>query len=321
MEKKANVKKEKVSENKKVSREKNTNNSKKNIVKKSSKSEKGKESLDNTYISIERGKINKKYSDEKKRIESKINKEENIDVDLELQKIEEKLLNDTFFVKKDNMFSEGILEEKSVSNDNKSQKNTESVVIEETKKEKNIVTNFTKNKENLQDNDNLRKNNVKYKPLLFLFIKILLIIMFFYFVFGVIFGAMRMNNVNMGPSISGGELLIYYRLNKEYNIGDVVVIKRDGKTYVSRIVALSGMDVDITDDNEVLIDNYPEDYLPFYPTNKDSSSNTFPYKVEKDKYYVLNDYRLDVEDSRTFGSVSKSEIIGKVIAKLKIRDM
>lgn len=281
-----------------------------------------KDNLDNTYISIEREKINKKYSDEKKNLISENTKSNNIDVDLELKKIEEKLLNDNFFVKKEKIYHKETIEDKSIDN-NKSVslldvKNDE---IEEIADANEVIDNLIENKEVLHKPNNIKKKKVKYKPLLILLIKIIFVLIFYYLIFGLIFGAMRMNDTNMGPSISGGELLIYYRLEKEYNVGDVVIIKHDGKTYVSRIVALENMTVDINEEKEVLIDDYPENYIPFYPTDKENSKIVFPYKVEKNKYFVLNDHRLNTDDSRLFGSISSDEIIGKVIAKLKIRDM
>ena len=43
-------------------------------------------------------------------------------------------------------------------------------------------------------------------------------------------------------------------------------------------------------------------------------------KVIQDEFFVTNDYRNDTNDSRKFGSISKDEIVGRVIFQVQIRD-
>ena len=43
-------------------------------------------------------------------------------------------------------------------------------------------------------------------------------------------------------------------------------------------------------------------------------------KLYEDEYYILNDYRSSKTDSRSFGSVSKSDIKGNLIFILRRRD-
>ena len=58
----------------------------------------------------------------------------------------------------------------------------------------------------------------------------------------------------------------------------------------------------------------------YFSTYKNESSNiVFPYIVKKNEFFVLNDYRVDYSDSRTFGPLKKNEIKGKVIASIQIR--
>ena len=126
----------------------------------------------------------------------------------------------------------------------------------------------------------------------------------------------------MNPSITEGSLLLYYRLDKNYNVGDVVLFKYNNKDYVLRIVAREGQIVNINEDNELLVDGYPEEHQTFYETEiKEDSEITFPYTVEKGKVFVMGDYRLSKEDSRIFGEVETNTIKGKIISIFKTRNI
>ena len=62
-------------------------------------------------------------------------------------------------------------------------------------------------------------------------------------VFGIIFGLTPMKGGDMEPKLSAGDLLIYYRIGKEYARNDVVLMKREGKQYVGRLVGMPGESV------------------------------------------------------------------------------
>jgi len=143
-----------------------------------------------------------------------------------------------------------------------------------------------------------------------------MIILIIYLVFNYIFGIYIINSNNMFPSLVSGQLIIYYRLNNKFYNKDVIVYNK--KLY--RIVGISNDEINI-DNNYLTINGYREEDETFYKTNKEVSSNiNYPYKIEKDKYFVLNDYRLDTNDSRLFGAINKEEIDGLLIASIKIRD-
>lgn len=171
-----------------------------------------------------------------------------------------------------------------------------------------------KNKKQL-DKDKLKKN------LLYLSVKFLVIIIVLYLLLFKIFGLQVVNNNAMYPSIKEGALTIIYRLDKNYKTDDVVVADINGKEDVYRIIALEGDTVDITETGKLLINGFVEDREIFYDTYIDPESEvTFPYKVGKNEVFLMNDSRKVINDSRTFGSVNKKNIKGKVIAKLQIRD-
>ncbi len=166
------------------------------------------------------------------------------------------------------------------------------------------------------------KNEKTIKNLISLTIKILVLAIIFYIFFGVVFGLKRMETSFMSPNITEGDLLLYYKIEKNFELSDVVIVKNENKKNVYRIVAKEGQTVDISEDGKLLIDEYPEEHLAFYETTKNENSEiVFPYTVEAGKYFIMNDYRLEKNDSRVFGTISVDSIIGKVIGRLQIRNI
>jgi signal peptidase I len=130
-----------------------------------------------------------------------------------------------------------------------------------------------------------------------------------------------MHGETMYPRLRDGDLILYYRMEKDYHIGDVVVCKADGLTRVARIVAQGGDVVDINDDGQLLVNGNVQDEEIFYPTEGDPSGITYPYTVAQDSYFLLCDYRTISVDSRNFGSVPKDNFCGKVITILRRREI
>ena len=165
------------------------------------------------------------------------------------------------------------------------------------------------------DREKTKKNIVR------LVTKIVILSIIYYIFFGVVFGIKRMETSFMSPSITEGDLLIYYRMDKNYELGDVIVVKNN-KENVYRIVAKAGQTVDVNEQGVLLIDGYPEEHQAFYETDlKEDTQMIFPYTVEEGKLFVMNDYRLEKQDSRTFGTIFEDSIIGKVIGRLQIRNI
>jgi signal peptidase I len=83
--------------------------------------------------------------------------------------------------------------------------------------------------------------------------------------------------------------------------------------WVKRIIALPGETIEIRDgvifiNNSPLDDKYASE--PLWP----SLSNFNAFTVRPDHYFVMGDNRNHSEDSRSFGTIHKNDIIGKVTA-------
>ena len=153
-----------------------------------------------------------------------------------------------------------------------------------------------------------------------LIIKICVIVIVIFIIFNYIFGLSIVKGINMAPKIADGDLLIYYRVVREFNVEDVITFKFNNKRYNLRIVAIEGQTVNITENGELLVDNHTLEEEIYYKTYKEESSSiTYPYVVEKGKVFVLNDYRTNTEDSRRFGTIDIQSIEGKIISLFRER--
>ena len=136
--------------------------------------------------------------------------------------------------------------------------------------------------------------------------------------FFVIIGLIRMPNADMYPRIDAGDLLMFYRLDKDVKFQDVIVFTKGGTKYVGRVVAVQGDEVDIPEHGGLVVNgNALSETNIFYSTQAYEGYTTFPLKLEEGQCFVLSDHRKGGEDSRYFGPVDKSEIMGTVISLMR----
>ena len=124
---------------------------------------------------------------------------------------------------------------------------------------------------------------------------------------------------NMHPSVSDGDLVVSFRMQRPF-LNAVVLYDCDGKTNVGRVVAMEGSVVAITDAGELTVNGIVPSEEVFYPTFKSENSEIqFPYTVEKGKVFILNDFRLDTYDSRSFGAVDIKDLKGPALFTMRRR--
>ncbi|MCI5552722.1 MAG: signal peptidase I [Tenericutes bacterium] len=157
--------------------------------------------------------------------------------------------------------------------------------------------------------------------------KYIIVIIFALLFFIFVMGLQQVIGPSMNPTLNEGDIIItnkfIYRF-KSLERNDVVVISQDEKYMIKRIVGLPGETVEYQN-NDVLINGkaYKETF-----TNSETEDFTIQdlgYDViPEDMYLVLGDNRENSLDSRTFGLISKNQIIGKAwikiwpISKMKI---
>lgn len=157
------------------------------------------------------------------------------------------------------------------------------------------------------------------EDVLFLFLKIVIFLSLLALMFLFVFGIYRCSDNMMSPAFKDGDLAIYYRLQKEYQPSDMVIIEKNGETQIRRIVAKSGDTVEITAEG-LKINGYLEQETGIdTDTFPDTEGISFPITVGREEYFVLGDNRTNTKDSRIYGTVETEEIKGIVIILLRHR--
>lgn len=111
---------------------------------------------------------------------------------------------------------------------------------------------------------------------------------------------------------NGQQLWVNHLPFTYYNRGDVIVAYENGTFIVKRLIALPG-DVVVFDGDSLLVNGevVREPYVTDVNYNKGILNNKVT--LGDDEYIVLGDNRDVSTDSRYFGSISRSNIKGKVV--------
>lgn len=133
----------------------------------------------------------------------------------------------------------------------------------------------------------------------------------------------RIEGSSMEPTFHDGDAVFIYKLDKNYEPGDVVVI-RDvlDKPIIKRIVAIEGQSVGFDSTiGELTVNGTTvpgstynlEDGQTY--VNQDERFGEFPVSVPKGEVFVLGDNRTRSHDSRfrDISTVPTEKIMGKVI--------
>lgn len=157
------------------------------------------------------------------------------------------------------------------------------------------------------------------RALLKLAIKIVSICLVIAFVFTFIFGMYRVNDTSMVPNISPGDMILFYRLDNDFVVGETVVYSYKKENKIGRIVAMPGDVVNI--DEKGLVVNNSHQYEPkiYKETLPFTDGIKYPVKLKENEIFLLADNRDKSVDSRLFGPVEKKYIKGKIFTLLRRR--
>ena len=155
-------------------------------------------------------------------------------------------------------------------------------------------------------------------------IRTVLLMLVIYVLFFHIVGITTMPNRDMYPRLDAGDLLLYYRLERNPKAQDIVVIEKaadSGETaqrFVCRVVAAPGDTVEVSADKGLCVNgNTLIENNIFYPTDAYENRMEYPVRLGDGEYFVMADRRNGGMDSRYFGTVKAEEIKGVVITILR----
>ena len=152
-----------------------------------------------------------------------------------------------------------------------------------------------------------------------LLIKLAAIALAVWLVFAFVLGLTINYGNNMHPAVNDGDLVVSLKLQRPY-LNAAVLYRHDGKTRTGRVVGLPGNVIDISEKGELLVNGAIASEDVYYPTYQaENSTVRYPYTVEEGKAFILNDYREDTDDSRSFGAVSLDDIEGPLIFSMRRR--
>ena len=141
-------------------------------------------------------------------------------------------------------------------------------------------------------------------------IKLSMFSIILFIVFNYVFGFYQMKDLNMMPSFKGNDLLLYYRLDQQYQINDVVVIRKKNKTLIQRVIACQGDQIEVGNEG-IFINNYLS-----IPTNQQNQLKNIKKRIlNKNEYFLISDNLDQVEP--TFEK--KVNIKGKIIFLIRTK--
>ena len=116
----------------------------------------------------------------------------------------------------------------------------------------------------------------------------------------------KVNGNSMYPTLEGNEIMLLNKLG-DIDRFDIVVIKLDDhdEELIKRIIGLPGETVEIKNNEVYINDELLEDEYGYGVTY-----NIDPITLGDDEYFVLGDNRIISLDSRSFGTIKRSEIKG-----------
>lgn len=131
------------------------------------------------------------------------------------------------------------------------------------------------------------------------------------------------NGASMDPTLETGDYLIIdevsYKL-REPERGDVVVFRappEPDKFFIKRIIGLPGETVSIKGQRVTIVNKeHPEGFTLSEPFISHPGNNDQTVKVPNDEYFVMGDNRAGSFDSRSWGTLPKSNLRGRALLRL-----
>lgn len=120
---------------------------------------------------------------------------------------------------------------------------------------------------------------------------------------------------SMIPNLNDKELMLLDKISYNFNDikrFDIVVIKKQDKPIIKRVIGLPGESVKY-ENNKLYINGkeIKEDFSKNGKTDDFDTSILGDTKIPDDYYFVVGDNRINSKDSRVIGLINKKEIEGR----------
>ncbi|MCL2529053.1 MAG: signal peptidase I [Coriobacteriia bacterium] len=152
-------------------------------------------------------------------------------------------------------------------------------------------------------------------------VKIGAIVLIAVMLFSLVYGLHYNREPDMLPAVKDGDLVIYYRWDRDYVARDLIVLEHQGQTQVRRVVAVAGDTVDISEQGLMINGSLQQEREIFFLTQRYEDGPKFPLTLGEGEVFVLGDYREGATDSRIYGPVNVEDTKGQVITVLRRRNL
>ena len=153
-----------------------------------------------------------------------------------------------------------------------------------------------------------------------LLIRIIVLALIGWLLFTQVFLLAQASGNDMFPAVKDGDLLIGFRMQRDYQKDDVVVYERNGRLCVGRIIGRETDVITLDDSGTLLVNGTAQGGEILFPTYAQEGLD-YPYTVPEGTVFILGDYRTQAEDSRDFGCVAMEDVKAKVITILRRREL
>ena len=125
------------------------------------------------------------------------------------------------------------------------------------------------------------------------------------------------DGTSMFPNLTNNQLLLLYKIDKNYQRFDIVVIdhkvKGTKEHLVKRVIGLPGEYVEYKDSKLYINKELVEENFIEVETEDFALAKLGFLEIPEGHYFVVGDNRGDSSDSRILGLIPKDEIKGKII--------
>ncbi|WP_298579187.1 signal peptidase I [uncultured Olegusella sp.] len=157
--------------------------------------------------------------------------------------------------------------------------------------------------------------------LILLALKLAFVVGFVAMVLLFFFGIVQAPDESMAPALREGDLVVFYRLQKDYRAGDVVVVHDGQQTELRRVIAVAGDVVDFSEDGLVINGYRQSEKRIYFETLPFSKGISYPVTVDKGQVFLMGDNRPESKDSRLYGLVEiDSGTEGEVMTVIRRRN-
>ena len=143
----------------------------------------------------------------------------------------------------------------------------------------------------------------------------------FALLFTFMYGLHYSKEPSMHPAVKDGDLVLYYRMDKKYKPGDLLLLTFRRQNQVRRVVAVAGDTVDITEEGLLINGSLQQERGIYQKTQRYADGAQFPLTLKTGQVFVLGDARENADDSRIYGPVNIKDTRGSVITILRRRNL